>query len=88
MLIINANIDRCFDKRLAHQNINQSSLLVLKFGFKKIAKKNDYIRIDNIGDAFRHSGQNPSEDTVKDMIEKAKSLKETHQRELDPGQQT
>jgi Ca2+-binding EF-hand superfamily protein len=64
------------------------SSLVLKFGFKKIAKKNDYIRIDNIGDAFRHAGQNPTEDTVKDMIEKAKALKDEHQRQVDPGSST
>ncbi|CAF5199661.1 unnamed protein product, partial [Rotaria magnacalcarata] len=47
----------------------------LKVGFKKLAKKNDYIRIENIGDAFRHSGQNPTEDIIKDMTEKAKAIK-------------
>ncbi|CAF1152153.1 unnamed protein product [Adineta ricciae] len=66
--------------------LDETSRELLKFGFKKIAKKNDYIRIESIGDAFRHSGQNPSEDTVKDMIEKAKSLKETHQQEVDPDE--
>ncbi|CAF1607112.1 unnamed protein product [Didymodactylos carnosus] len=40
-----------------------------------MAKKNDFIRIEEIGDAFRHSGQNPSTDVVKDMIDKAKTLK-------------
>ena len=49
--------------------------LVLKYGFKKIAKSNDYIRIEDIGDAFRHAGQNPSEDIVKDLIEKARAMK-------------
>ena len=40
-----------------------------------MAKKNDFIRIEEIGDAFRHSGQNPPDDTIKDLIEKAKTLK-------------
>ena len=40
-----------------------------------MAKKNDYIQIEEIGDAFRHAGQNPSEDVVKDMIEKARAIK-------------
>jgi Ca2+-binding EF-hand superfamily protein len=43
-----------------------------------MAKKNDYILIEEIGDAFRHAGQNPAEDLVKDMIEKAKALKKPH----------
>lgn len=49
--------------------------LDIKFGFKKVAKKNDFIRIEEIGDAFRHAGQNPTEDIVKDMVEKAKAIK-------------
>ncbi len=57
--------------------------LALKYGFRKVAKKNDYIRIDEIGDAFRHSGQNPAEDTVKDMIDKATKLKATYHRDDD-----
>jgi Ca2+-binding EF-hand superfamily protein len=40
-----------------------------------MAKKNDYIRVDDVGDAFRHAGQNPNDDTIKDMIDKAKKLK-------------
>lgn len=57
-------------------------LLDLKFGFKKMAKKNDYILIEEMGDAFRHSGQNPSEDVIKDMVEKARALKKPTQGEL------
>ena len=37
-----------------------------------MAKKNDYILIEEIGDAFRHSGQNPTEDIIKDMVEKGR----------------
>jgi uncharacterized protein YneF (UPF0154 family) len=55
--------------------------LVLKYGFRKTAKKNDYIRVEDIGDAFRHSGQNPAEDTIKDMIDKANKLKASYHRE-------
>lgn len=51
--------------------------LVLKFGFKKVAKKNEFIRLEELGDAFRHSGQNPTDDIIRDMIEKAKTLKAT-----------
>jgi len=54
----------------------------LKFGFKKMAKKNDSILIEEIGDAFRHAGQNPSEDVVKDMVEKAKGLKKPNPDEM------
>ncbi len=50
-------------------------MLALKYGFRKMAKKNDYIRVDDVGDAFRHAGQNPNDDTIKDMIDKAKKLK-------------
>ena len=57
--------------------------LVLKYGFKKVAKKSDTIRVDDIGLAFRHAGQNPSENTIKDMIEKAKALKKAQQRDDD-----
>jgi Ca2+-binding EF-hand superfamily protein len=46
-----------------------------------MAKKNDYILIDEIGDAFRHAGQNPAEDVIKDMVEKVRSLKKPN-----PGQ--
>ncbi|CAF1386611.1 unnamed protein product, partial [Didymodactylos carnosus] len=53
----------------------------LKFGFKKVAKKNDFILIEEVGDAFRQSGQNPSTDTVKDMIDKAKNLKRSNENE-------
>lgn len=56
-------------------------LLVLKYGFKKAAKKNEFISIHEIGDAFRHSGQNPAEDVVKDMIDKAIKLKASYPRE-------
>lgn len=55
---------------------------MLKFAFKKVAKKNDYIRMEELGDTFRHAGQNPPEDVIKDMVEKAKALKsstQTHQ---------
>lgn len=48
-----------------------------------MAKKNDYVRIEEIGDAFRHAGQNPSADTVKDMIDKATKLKASYHREDD-----
>lgn len=58
-----------------------SFILVLRHGFRKIAKKNDYIRVDELGDAFRQSGQNPPEDTVKDMIDKANKLKASYYRE-------
>jgi Ca2+-binding EF-hand superfamily protein len=51
----------------------------LKFGFKKMAKRNDYILIKELGDAFRHAGQNPAEDVIKDMIDKAKGLKKPNQ---------
>ena len=50
-----------------------------------MAKKNDFIRIDEIGDAFRHSGQNPTEDIIKDMTEKAKLLKISNRQEEDEG---
>ncbi|CAF0828324.1 unnamed protein product [Adineta steineri] len=66
--------------------LDETSRDLLSFGFKKIAKKNDYIRIETIGEAFRHSGQNPTEDTIKDMIEKAKLLKQTHQQNEDPDE--
>lgn len=72
--------------RFNEDEINENkvcSFLVLKHGFKKVAKKSDYIRIDDIGAAFRHSGQNPTEDTIKDMIEKAKQLKKAQLRESD-----
>ncbi|CAF1508503.1 unnamed protein product, partial [Didymodactylos carnosus] len=52
---------------------------ILKFGFKKVAKKNDFILIEEVGDAFRQSGQNPPTDVVKDMIEKAKNLKRSNE---------
>lgn len=48
-----------------------------------MAKKNDYIHIEEIGDAFRHSGQNPTEDIIKDMIERAKKLKASYHRDDD-----
>jgi Ca2+-binding EF-hand superfamily protein len=50
-----------------------------------LAKKNEYIRTEEIGEAFRHSGQNPSEDVIKDMIDKAKKLKESYNQDLDEG---
>lgn len=53
----------------------------LKFGFKKMAKKNDYILIEELGDAFRHAGQNPPEDVIKDMVEKARLIKKPTQSE-------
>ncbi|CAF1272045.1 unnamed protein product [Rotaria sp. Silwood1] len=65
------------------QILDESSRELLKHGFKKVAKKNDYIRIEEIGDAFRHSGQNPTEDIIKDMIEKAKTLKTSIPRDED-----
>ncbi len=46
-----------------------------------MAKKNDYILIEEMGDAFRHAGQNPGEDVIKDMVEKAKALKKPNQGE-------
>lgn len=55
--------------------------LVLKYGFRKVAKKNEFIHIAEIGDAFRHSGQNPAEDLVKDMNDKAIKLKASYPRE-------
>ena len=55
--------------------------LVLKYGFRKVAKKNEFIHIAEVGDAFRHSGQNPAEDLVKDMIDKANKLKASYPRE-------
>ena len=58
-------------------------VLALRFGFKKVSKKADNIRVEDIGLAFRQSGQNPTEDTVKDMIEKAKTLKKAQLREQD-----
>ena len=48
-----------------------------------MAKKADFIRVEDIGLAFRQSGQNPTEDTVKDMIEKGKLLKQAQLREED-----
>ena len=48
---------------------------MLRFAFKKVAKSNDFITVDEIGDAFRHAGQNPSEDTIRDMVDKARMLK-------------
>ncbi|CAF3169340.1 unnamed protein product [Rotaria socialis] len=55
--------------------LDESARELLKVGFKKLAKKNDYIRIEDVGDAFRHSGQNPTEDVIKDLTEKAKAIK-------------
>lgn len=46
-----------------------------------MAKKNEFIHIAEVGDAFRHSGQNPAEDLVKDMIDKADKLKASYPRE-------
>jgi Ca2+-binding EF-hand superfamily protein len=48
-----------------------------------VAKKADNIRVEDVGLAFRQSGQNPTEDTVKDMIEKGKALKKSQLREQD-----
>jgi Ca2+-binding EF-hand superfamily protein len=56
---------------------------VLKFAFKKMAKKNDFIRMEELGDTFRHAGQNPPEDVIKDMVEKAKAMKNSTQTHLD-----
>jgi Ca2+-binding EF-hand superfamily protein len=50
-----------------------------------MAKKNEYILVEELGDAFRHAGQNPSEDVVKDMIERAKALKKPTQGEFPDG---
>ena len=49
--------------------------LVLRFAFKQMAKGNDFIAIDDIGDAFRYTGQNPSDETVRDMTDKARMFK-------------
>ena len=57
----------------------------LKFGFNKMAKKNNYILIEEMADAFRHAGQNPPEDVIKDMVEKAKALKRTNQGDMQEG---
>jgi Ca2+-binding EF-hand superfamily protein len=46
-----------------------------------VAKKNDYILVGDIGNAFRHSGQNPTDDTIKDMIDRANKLKASYHRE-------
>ena len=54
---------------------------MLKHGFRKVAKKNDYILIGDIGNALRHSGQNPTDDTIKDMIDRATKLKASYHRE-------
>lgn len=35
-----------------------------------------------MGDAFRHAGQNPSEDVIKDMVEKARAMKKPMAGEL------
>ncbi|CAF0862954.1 unnamed protein product [Rotaria sp. Silwood1] len=61
------------------QFLDETSREYIKFGFKKVAKKNDFIRVEEIGDAFRHAGQNPSEDIVKDMIEKARAIKKPNE---------
>ncbi|CAM4935066.1 unnamed protein product [Rotaria socialis] len=61
------------------QILDETSREYLKYGFKKVAKKNDFIRIEELGDAFRQSGQNPSEDVVKDIIEKARAIKKLSQ---------
>lgn len=66
-------------KYLFIRNYYSIFTLDLKFGFKKMAKKNDFILIEEIGDAFRHAGQNPPEDVVKDMIEKARAIKKPSQ---------
>ena len=47
-----------------------------------MAKKNNFILLEEMGDAFRHSGQNPSEDVIKDMMEKAKAAKQTKPNEM------
>lgn len=65
------------------QMLDEGSRELLKHGFKKIAKKNEYIRIDDVGLAFRQSGQNPTEDIIKDMIDKARQLKQAQLRETD-----
>ncbi|CAF0915651.1 unnamed protein product [Rotaria sordida] len=71
--------EEVFDEELI---LDETSREYLKFGFKKVAKKNDYIRIEEIGDAFRHAGQNPPEDVIKDMIEKATALKKLNQNQM------
>jgi Ca2+-binding EF-hand superfamily protein len=50
-----------------------------------MAKNKDYILIEEMGDAFRHAGQNPSEDVIKDMVEKAKAVKKPTQGDLNDG---
>lgn len=47
-----------------------------------MAKKNNFILLEEMGDAFRHAGQNPSEDVIKDMMEKAKAAKQTKPNEM------
>lgn len=61
------------------------SFSALKFAFKKVAKNNDFILIDDLGDTFRYAGQNPSNDVVKDMVEKARALKRSTA--MDPDDQ-
>ena len=48
-----------------------------------MAKKNDYILIDELGDAFRHAGQNPADDVIKDMVEKVRALKKPGETNVD-----
>ncbi|CAF2544388.1 unnamed protein product [Rotaria sp. Silwood2] len=67
--------------------LDETSRELLKFGFKKVAKKNDYIRINDIGEALRHSGQNPTEDFIKDLIDKANAFKTSIHREDEEEEQ-
>ncbi|CAF1299910.1 unnamed protein product [Didymodactylos carnosus] len=68
------------------QLLDENTRELLKFGFKKIAKKNDYIHIAEMGDAFRHAGQNPTADTINNMIEKAKNFKRPNENEENPAE--
>ncbi len=74
--------------RIKSQSLFFHFVLVLKYGFRKVAKKNDYIRLEEIGDAFRHAGQNPPDDIIKDMIDKATKLKTSYHRDADEGSYT
>jgi Ca2+-binding EF-hand superfamily protein len=74
--------------RIKSQSLFFNFFLALKYGFRKVARKNDYIRIEEIGDAFRQAGQNPADDTIKDMIDKATKLKTSYHRDADEGSYT
>jgi Ca2+-binding EF-hand superfamily protein len=74
-----ANEVEMFNRKLGSAHLtDRLRCSVLQYAFKKVAKTEDFIRLDELPDAVRHAGQNPSEDVVQTMIERAKVLIKTN----------